>query len=74
MHYSESDFAWICKYIKKMDGFEERQFVAGLVVLELARLLKSTGFSPDQIQDIPELNLLIDVVNLLVQGYLSTDA
>ena len=57
-----------------MDGFEERQVVAGLVVLELARLLKSTGFSPDQHQDIPELNLLIDVVNLLVQGYLSTDA
>ena len=50
-----------------MDGFEERQFVAGLVVLELARLLKSTGFSPDQLQDIPELNILIDVVNLLVQ-------
>lgn len=57
-----------------MDGFEERQVVAGLVVLELARLLKSTGFSPDQLQDIPELNILIDVVNSLVQGYLSTDA
>lgn len=57
-----------------MDGFEERQVVAGLVVLELARLLKSTGFSPDQLQDIPELNILIDVVNLLVQGYLSKDA
>jgi hypothetical protein len=57
-----------------MDGFEERQAVAGLVVLELARLLKSTGFSPDQLQDIPELNILIDVVNLLVQGYLSKDA
>ena len=40
MHYSESDFAWICKYIKKMDGFEERQVVAGLVVLELARLFE----------------------------------